>query len=87
MSLWPTVYNLVGVPLGRAFSRLAAPFRPKLAEGLAGRARTFGQIESFLAAPPAGKPATGGMLVHATSVGEYLQAVPLLERIRSAEIE
>jgi 3-deoxy-D-manno-octulosonic-acid transferase len=84
MSLWKPVYNFLLVPAARAFGRLAAGTRPKLAAGLAGRRQTFPLIESYLAAH--GSPAPGSaVLFHASSVGEYLQAVPLMERIRKAD--
>jgi 3-deoxy-D-manno-octulosonic-acid transferase len=69
-------YNAV-LPFGRAAARLAAPLRPKLRAGIAGRAG----LPARLAALGADH---GGRIVwfHATSVGEYEQARPLTAMLR-----
>ncbi len=84
MNCWQAVYNCLALPTARAASRLAAPWNPKLSVGLAGRKVSFTRIESFLAAHP-GDRGGGGILLHASSVGEYLQAEPLMQRIRQAD--
>ncbi len=87
MDFWHLAYNLAALPLARAGSRLAAVFRPKVARGLNGRKRSFTRIESYLSAYGHGIPATGGILFHATSVGEYLQALPLMRELKTANKE
>ena len=57
--------------------------RPKVAAGLKGRRQSFPRIESYLAGRDSISPGSS-ILFHATSVGEYLQAVPLMERIRNS---
>ena len=87
MNFWHLSYNLAGLPLARAASRLAAGFRPKVARGLKGRKKSFAEIESYLSAAGDSAPATGGILFHATSVGEYLQALPLMRELKAARKE
>jgi 3-deoxy-D-manno-octulosonic-acid transferase len=82
MDLWQTTYDRAALPLLRAGVRAIAPFRPKVRAGLAGRAESFAAIGRFLAARPGGQAAKGGILFHATSVGEFLQAVPLILRLK-----
>ncbi len=84
MNCWRTVYNCLALPTARAASRLSAPWKPKLSVGLAGRKASFTRIESFLAAHSGGR-GNHGILLHASSVGEYLQAEPLMQRIRQAD--
>lgn len=87
MNLWDLAYNLAGLPLARASSRLAAGLRPKVARGLNGRKRSFAEIENYLSATGHGPPPTGGILFHASSVGEYLQALPLIRELKAANKE
>ena len=87
MNFWHLAYNLAALPLARVSSRLAAGFRPKVSRGLRGRKRSFAEIESYLSASGHGPSATGGILFHATSVGEYLQALPLMRELKAASKE
>jgi len=87
MNFWHPAYNLAGLPLARAVSRLAAGFRPKVARGLKGRKKSFVEIKSYLSAAGDSSPATGGILFHATSVGEYLQALPLMRELKEGRKE
>jgi len=84
MGLWRLAYNAVGLPIGRAGARLAALSRPKIAEALAGRKHSFSEIESYLADLPGACAAPGGIWFHASSVGEFLQALPLMRRLKAA---
>ncbi len=84
MNIWQTAYNCLALPPARAISRIVAPWQPKLQTGLSGRKASFSRIESFLAKDE-GNQASGGILIHASSVGEYLQAAPLMQRIRQAD--
>ena len=80
MNPWLAVYDLAALPLARAAVRLMAPWRPKVKRGLAGRKESFPELEAFLARR--GDSARGGVLFHAPSVGEFLQALPLLEELK-----
>ncbi|MFH1071508.1 MAG: glycosyltransferase N-terminal domain-containing protein, partial [Candidatus Glassbacteria bacterium] len=84
MGFWQTAYNGLGLPLARAGFRLAAPFRTKIARGLAGRAKSFEKIESFLESDGR-KERPHGVLYHCTSVGEYLQALPIMEELKKQD--
>ncbi|MCE5271088.1 hypothetical protein LLH00_07355 [bacterium] len=85
--LWQTAYDLALLPALRAGIRALAPFRPKISQGLAGRAATFAQIRRFLESGPRGAETEGGIWFHGTSVGEFLQAVPLILRLKEARPE
>ncbi|MBW7995847.1 MAG: hypothetical protein FVQ81_04590, partial [Candidatus Glassbacteria bacterium] len=84
MNFWPVSYNYLALPLIRAVLHLASPFVAKLSQGLKGRRTSFPAIESFIADHPGGQ-AAGGILFHATSVGEYLQAAPLMQEIKRVD--
>ena len=83
MNLYQNAYNMA-LPVLRAVSRLAAPWQPKVSDGLAGRRESWHKIGSFLGSRQ-DTQATGGILIHATSVGEYLQAAPLMQRLKAAD--
>ena len=72
------LYNTL-LPIARVVVRGLAPFHPKLRAGLAGR-RGWRARYAALGAQHAGNV----VWLHSTSVGEYEQARPLAERIRSA---
>lgn len=76
--LWRTVYNIF-FPLFRGGVRLAALFLPKVKASIDGRQKLFEVLESKLALLPKGKPR---VLIHASSVGEFEQARPLIKRLR-----
>lgn len=63
-------------PALAAATALAAPFLPKLREGLAGRRGLDARIAAAAA------QAQGGVWFHVTSVGEYEQARPLVAALR-----
>lgn len=63
-------------PALAAATALAAPFLPKLREGLAGRRGLDARIAAAAA------QARGGVWFHVTSVGEYEQARPLVAALR-----
>lgn len=83
MELWRLAYNAVGLPVGRAGARLAAPGKPKIAKALDGRKRSFAEIESYLASLPGACARPAGIWFHASSVGEFLQALPLMRRLKA----
>jgi len=85
--LWQTAYDLAFLPALRAGIRVLSPFRPKISQGLAGRAGTFDEIQHYLESRPKGARSGGGIWFHGTSVGEFLQAVPLMLRLKAARPE
>lgn len=85
MNLWEISYNCFGLPATRLGARLIAPFNRKVALGLAGRRKTFPEIENYCARFPEKRAPEKGILFHATSVGEYLQALPLLEELKAMD--
>ncbi|HUU27754.1 MAG TPA: glycosyltransferase N-terminal domain-containing protein [archaeon] len=85
MELWQLAYNWIALPLARAGARAFAPFKPKVSRGLAGRKKSFAEIGSYLARQPGNKAPGGGILFHASSVGEFLQALPLAEELKAVQ--
>ncbi|OGF98390.1 MAG: hypothetical protein A2Z86_11870 [Candidatus Glassbacteria bacterium GWA2_58_10] len=85
MDLWQLAYNCFGLPLARGASRLAALLRPKFSQGLRGRRGSFREIDAWLAGRGAESPAGGSILFHVTSVGEYLQALPLMKELKERD--
>ena len=85
IELWRPAYNTAVLPIGRAGARLAALRKPKVAKALAGRKRSFAEIESYLATLPGACARSGGIWFHASSVGEFLQALPLMRRLKAAQ--
>ena len=83
MELWRLAYNAVGLPVGRAGARLAALGKPKIAKALDGRKRSFTEIENYLASLPGACARPAGIWFHASSVGEFLQALPLMRRLKA----
>lgn len=61
--------------------RLAAPFSPRLAQGVAGRGQTFPLLETWAKSRPAGRPLAW---LHAPSVGEALMAQAIVSALRAA---
>lgn len=59
---------------------VAAPFSAKLHRGLEGRRGLAARLEA------AAERAAGGVWLHATSVGEYEQALPIVRRLRETGI-
>jgi 3-deoxy-D-manno-octulosonic-acid transferase len=85
MNLWRVAYNAVILPAGRAAARLAALRKPKIADAIAGRKHSFTQIKIHLATLPGSRYKNQGIWFHVSSVGEYLQAVPLMQRLKAAQ--
>ncbi len=85
IELWRLAYNTALLPIGRAGARLAALRKPKVAKALAGRKRSFAEIENYLATLPGACARSGGIWFHASSVGEFLQALPLMRRLKAAQ--
>lgn len=79
---WRIAYDWIALPLIRGAARVLARFRPKVARGLEGRGRTFHEIGLYLDSLPGGRAVDGGIWFHGTSVGEFLQAVPLMTKLK-----
>lgn len=76
----PLLYNL-GVGAYTALLRLAAPFHPKAARWVAGRADWEVRLRAALAATDTRAPL---VWLHAASLGEFEQGRPVLEALRAA---
>jgi len=85
MDLWQLAYNCFGLPLARLALRIAAIFQPKVSRGLRGRRGSFREIETWLAGRGAEGITSGSILFHVTSVGEYLQALPLMKELKEID--
>lgn len=77
--MFRSLYNLVVSPLLPAGLHLLALFQDKARRLAAAQARLFPELEAKCPEPPAG---TMRILVHVSSVGEYLSVLPLLRVAR-----
>ncbi len=79
---WQVLYNALLLPLLRLAAWLLAwlpsPRSAKLRDTLAGRRGVFGRLEAALAARDPARPL---LWFHVSSAGEFLQALPVLERL------
>ncbi len=73
---WATLYNLLAVPLGVAFFHLSRFSSPKVRDGIEGRHGQWRRLEAVK------DRLQGGIWFHASSVGEYEQARPILRALR-----
>ncbi len=73
---WSALYNLLAVPVGLSFFHLSRFSSPKVREGLEGRRGLWRRLEA------AKKELQGAVWFHASSVGEYEQARPVLRALR-----
>lgn len=78
---WRAVYNALLLPLLLGGVRLAALRSPKVRETLAGRRGLWERLAADLAARDPARPL---LWFHVASVGELLQAQPVLERCAAA---
>ncbi|HUV35461.1 MAG TPA: glycosyltransferase N-terminal domain-containing protein [Patescibacteria group bacterium] len=79
MNIGLALYNII-VPAAAALARATAPFNPKIAEGLAGRARWQEHWRQNVASLAKNVPL---IWFHVSSVGEYLQARPVIELLEN----
>lgn len=75
--LWFTVYNAAGVPVIWVFFRIYSLFNSKVREGFKGRRDLFTELNRSLSVLNNKKR----VLIHASSLGEYQQAIPLAEEL------
>jgi 3-deoxy-D-manno-octulosonic-acid transferase len=80
-ALWRLVYIVFVVPALYAYFLVAALFSKKVRVGMAGRRRLFRDLENGLA------PYRGKKLVwtHASSLGEFEQAKPIIETLKKRD--
>lgn len=80
--LWFLIYNAAGVPILRLFFRFYGLFNSKVREGLKSRRDLFGSLNKSLSLfeenPETRK--NKNVLIHSSSLGEYQQAIPLVEQ-------
>src|SRR5436309_3288102 len=76
---WRLLYNSVGVPLGWLVFHILALFDAKVREGLRGRERLFDELAEKLRRLD---PDAQRVWFHASSMGEFEQAKPIIEELR-----
>ena len=77
-TLWFMIYNLTGVPVIWIFFRLYSLFNSKVREGFSKRRDLFTELNRSLSALSKNKK----VLIHSSSLGEFQQALPLVEEFR-----
>ncbi len=75
---WFFVYNIFLLPLLWTGFRIASVFNPKIREGFEGRKNIF----SNLSASNLSSFNTKRVLIHSSSLGEFQQAIPLIEELK-----
>jgi len=83
LKVWMLLYNLLVVPLLYAGFYTGSLFNGKIGEGRKARKKQF----SFLAAEIKKAGNKKRILFHCSSAGEWLQAVPLIEKMKSVNEE
>lgn len=78
--LWQVGYNVFGVPISHIFFWVLALFQKKVRRGLVDRRGIWSRLE-LQAAKARGKTT---LWIHVSSAGEYLQARPVIEKIKQA---
>ncbi|HEX9934205.1 MAG TPA: glycosyltransferase N-terminal domain-containing protein [bacterium] len=76
---WRILYNGFGIPVLYAGLMLASLFRSKIRKGRAGRRDLFKKLESALPGLAGKNPR---FWIHNSSMGEFEQAKPLIERLK-----
>ena len=79
--LWRTVYSIAILPLFLAAIRLAGLFNGKVRESLKGRRGLWRRLDEQLRARDPARPLAW---FHVASAGEFLQAMPVMERLMAA---
>lgn len=78
---WFYVYNIVLVPLMWLTFRIAAPFNSKIRNGLKGR-KLITQILKNAEHLRKNENSRKNLIIHSSSLGEFQQAIPLIEQLR-----
>ena len=79
-ALLRSLYNAAAVPVLKAGFRLVAAFHPKARRLWQVQQKLFSQLELKLQELP---PHSARVLIHVSSVGEYLSALPLIRSLRA----
>ncbi len=74
-TVWLVIYNIIGIPILWLFFRLYSLFNSKIKEGFRGRRNLFDELDKALPRLKNGKV----ILIHSSSLGEFQQAMPLVE--------
>ena len=82
-TFWFIIYNLIEVPFLWVFFRLYSLFNSKVREGLKKRRDLFSGLDKSLSALGQNKK----VLIHSSSLGEYQQALPLVEELRKKKYD
>lgn len=77
-TFWQFIYNSIAVPALWAAFRAAAPFNRKIRRGIRGRRLLFERLTARLASLPPGKR----IWFHASSMGEFEQAKPIIAELK-----
>jgi 3-deoxy-D-manno-octulosonic-acid transferase len=77
--IWFFLYNILLVPVLVTGFYIGSFFNTKMKEGRLGRRRLFSALQSDMAKYHSGKR----VLFHCTSAGEWLQALPIIEKLKS----
>ena len=80
-TFWFAVYNLIGVPLIWLFFNLYSLFNSTVREGLRERRDLFNLLNRSLSSFRDKKRKR--IIIHSSSLGEYQQALPLVEELRN----
>jgi 3-deoxy-D-manno-octulosonic-acid transferase len=78
-TLWYVIYNLLGVPLIYLFFNVFGIFNSKVKDGLKGRRDLFSELSKSLQL--LNKKNKKNIVIHSSSLGEYQQALPLVEEL------
>ncbi|MCZ6693186.1 MAG: hypothetical protein O6939_04695 [Bacteroidetes bacterium] len=81
---WSLAYNVLIVPVLYLGFYLGSVFDPKIKQGRKGRSGQFQRMKKWNADQNSDKVR---ILFHCTSVGEWLQAVPVIEKLKSHNSE
>ncbi len=79
-TFWFAVYNFIGVPSLWLFFNLYALINSKVKEGLKDRRDLFSLLNESLSAFK--DKNRKKVIIHSSSLGEYQQAIPLIEELR-----
>ncbi|TRZ65891.1 hypothetical protein D4R20_01410 [bacterium] len=77
LRFWFVVYNVKLLPLLWLFFKIYSFFNSKFKEGFAGRKDIFSRITSHTFIP-----GRKSILIHSSSLGEYQQALPIVEELK-----
>ena len=80
---WFLIYNIFFVPVFWLYFRIISVFNAKVRAGIAGRQKTFTLLKNL---PPGYFKSKRTILIHSSSLGEYQQAIPIIEQLNKYNI-